>query len=115
VLLTSPYFEPTEQVTDPSRDWSEFEPWRVDILNQIYRTRALQDLGDVRIVDLNKYVSPGGQFTDTLDGVLIRDDGVHFTREGSAHISQWLAPQLRAIGLQNAQAESDSTVAAPTG
>ena len=96
VILTTPYFDPT--VThDPSREWPEFDPARVDVLNGIDRELARSSAGSVKLIDLNRYVSPAGKFTDTLDGVKIRDDGVHFTVEGSAYIAKWLAPRLRAF------------------
>ena len=41
-------------------------------------------------------MSPRGKYTDSIDGVQVRDDGVHFTRDGSVLVDKWLAPQLEA-------------------
>jgi peptidoglycan/LPS O-acetylase OafA/YrhL len=108
VLLTSPYF--SGEVHDPTRNWTEFQPYRVDVLNGIFREVVADSGGAVKLVDLNAYVSPGGKYTSYLDGVKIRDDGVHFTFEGSAFISKWLAPQLRAIALQHPRSEIERRV-----
>jgi peptidoglycan/LPS O-acetylase OafA/YrhL len=103
VLLTSPYF--SGQVHDPTRAWPEFEPSRVDVLNGIFRELAADSGGEVKLIDLNAYVSPDGKYTSYLDGVRIRDDGVHSTYAGSALVSKWLSPQLRAIGLDHPRRE----------
>jgi hypothetical protein len=53
--------------------------------------------GRYRIVDLNKFVSPQGRFTDELDGQVIRGDGVHFNTAGSNLVVSWLTPQLQEV------------------
>jgi lysophospholipase L1-like esterase len=108
VLVTSPYFDKSWH--DPTQEWPEFAPARVDALNAAIRQVAAASGGAIKLIDLNAYVSPGGRFTDTLDGVHIRDDGVHFTIEGAAYVSKWLAPQLRAIGLEHPRDELERRV-----
>ncbi len=42
-------------------------------------------------------MSPEGKFADSLDGVQIRGDGVHFTHDGAILVDQWLVPQLEEV------------------
>src|SRR5262249_14875075 len=74
VVLTTPYFSRTEVVGQPGRSWPEYQPWRVDRLNSLFREFLENHPGRYRLIDLNKFVSPGGHYTDTLDGVDLRVD-----------------------------------------
>jgi peptidoglycan/LPS O-acetylase OafA/YrhL len=97
VILTTPFFSRPELVGQTGHDWPEYDPWRVDRINALYRDFLVAHPGRYTLIDLNEYVSPKGKFTDTLNGVLIRDDGVHFTADGATYVSRWLAPQLEAV------------------
>jgi peptidoglycan/LPS O-acetylase OafA/YrhL len=96
VVLTTPFFTHPEQVGQSS-DFPEYDTWRVDRINSLYRDFLAQNPGRYTLIDLNAFVSENGRFTDTKDGVQIRGDGVHFTEAGSLMVDQWLAPQLEAI------------------
>jgi hypothetical protein len=98
VVLTTPFFERPELVTETGREWPEYAPWRVDRINALYRDFSIAHPGRFTLLDLNRFVSPGGKFTDELNGVKIRGDGVHFTMEGAVMVDRWLAPQLVAVG-----------------
>jgi lysophospholipase L1-like esterase len=102
VILTTPFFSRPELVGQTGHDWPEYQPWRVDRVNALYRDFLVAHPGRYTLLDLNRYVSPNGKFTDTLNGVLIRDDGVHFTPDGATYVSRWLAPQLETIAQQPA-------------
>jgi hypothetical protein len=97
VVLTTPFFSRPELVGQTGREWPEYDPWRVDRINSLFRDFLANHPGRYRLVDLNQFVSPQGRFTDELNGQLIRDDGVHFTRAGALMVVQWLAPQLAQI------------------
>jgi peptidoglycan/LPS O-acetylase OafA/YrhL len=97
VVLTTPFFSRPELVGQTGRDWPEYEPWRVDRINSLYRDFLVNHPGRYRMIDLNKFVSPQGRFTDELNGQVIRGDGVHFTDPGALMVADWLAPQLRDI------------------
>jgi peptidoglycan/LPS O-acetylase OafA/YrhL len=97
VILTTPFFSRPELVGQTGHDWPEYDPWRVDRINALYRDFLVAHPGRYTLIDLNEYVSPKGKFTDTLNGVYIRDDGVHFTADGATYVSRWLAPQLEAV------------------
>ncbi|MFI5053280.1 MAG: acyltransferase family protein, partial [Acidimicrobiia bacterium] len=97
VVLTSPFFSRPELVGQTGREWPEYDPWRVDRINALYRDFAVAHPGRFTIVDLNRFVSAHGKYAADLNGVQIRDDGVHFSHDGAVMVDQWLAPQLTAI------------------
>jgi peptidoglycan/LPS O-acetylase OafA/YrhL len=97
VVLTTPFFSRPELAIQTGREWPEYEPWRVDRINSLYRDFLANHPGRYRMLDLNKFVSPQGKFTDELDGQVVRGDGVHFTKAGSLMVVNWLTPQLKDI------------------
>jgi peptidoglycan/LPS O-acetylase OafA/YrhL len=97
VVLTTPFFSRPELVGQTGHSWPEYDPWRIDRINGLYRDFVDAHPGQYTIIDLNKYVSPQGKFTDTMNGIKIRGDGVHFTHDGSVMVDRWLAPQLSEI------------------
>jgi peptidoglycan/LPS O-acetylase OafA/YrhL len=99
VLLTVPYFSRPE--ADTAAIWTEFQPWRVDHINALYRQWVRDNPDRGTLIDLNRWVSPGGQFADIIDGIQVRGDGVHFTAAGAVWVSEWLNPQLERIGLRH--------------
>jgi hypothetical protein len=99
VLLTVPYFSRPE--ADTATIWTEFQPWRVDHLNALYRQWVRDNPDRAALIDLNRRVSPGQQFADVIDGIQVRGDGVHFTAAGAVWVSEWLNPQLERIGLRH--------------
>lgn len=93
VVLTVPYFQRPE--LDTQQIWTEYQPWRVDHVNDLLRRWSKEHPRRATLIDLNHFVSPRGEFTDVIDGVVVRGDGVHFTAEGAALVAKWLAPQIR--------------------
>jgi hypothetical protein len=99
VMLTAPYFSRPELTTpDPVR-WIEYDPSRIDVINNLFRSWMSENRGRATLLDLNRFVSPGGHFTDSIDGINIRDDGVHFSPSGSDYVADWLGPRLRDVGV----------------
>ncbi len=94
VLVTAPYNHRPEVVGQPVR-WVEDDPARIDHWNALLR-RSVKDRNDpsVTVADLNDLVSPKGHFTNSLDGVTLRYDGVHFNPEAGQLVFRWLLPQL---------------------
>jgi peptidoglycan/LPS O-acetylase OafA/YrhL len=103
VVLTSPYFYRPELVGQTGHAWPEYDPSRVDHVNALFREFLVAHPDRFTLIDLHRYVSPGGKYTDTLNGVFLRDDGVHFTPEGSTYVSRWLVPQLEKLAPPRAQ------------
>jgi peptidoglycan/LPS O-acetylase OafA/YrhL len=94
VVLTTPFFSRPDLAIQTGRQWPEYEPWRVDRVNALYRDFLATHPGRYDLIDLNRFVSPQGKYTDTMNGQVIRDDGVHFSEAGAAMVTKWLAPQL---------------------
>jgi hypothetical protein len=97
VLLTTPFFSRPELPVETGREWPEYDPWRVDRINALYREFLANHPGRYDLIDLNRFVSPGGRYTDTLNGQVIRGDGVHFNKEGQLLVANWLTPQLKEV------------------
>jgi peptidoglycan/LPS O-acetylase OafA/YrhL len=93
VLLTAPYYRRGER-PDGGR-YPEDDPARVDRFNELVRAVAARHPG-VGVVDLNAALAPEGTFTKTINGVLVRYDGVHLSPAGARLIQPWLYRQLRA-------------------
>jgi hypothetical protein len=49
------------------------------------------------ISDLNGVLTPGNRYTDHVNGILTRDDGVHITAPGGRIVGQALLPAI--VGL----------------
>ena len=59
----------------------------------------------VYVYDLNRVVSPGGQYAASEDGVNLRcGDGVHFSPSGGMFVGAQLLPDLAALGQAHAAA-----------
>ncbi|MDQ6852422.1 MAG: acyltransferase family protein [Actinomycetota bacterium] len=96
VLVTSPYFDRANAVLHTAIERTPFAPSRVDHWNDLLRTVASHHPDTVTLIDLHSYQSPGGKYTDTLAGIRMTDDGVHYTDAGADLVARWLVPQLRA-------------------
>ncbi len=106
MILTTPFFYRPELVGQTGHDWPEYEPWRVDRINALYRDFLVAHPGRYTLIDLNQYISPGGKYAESIDGIRVRDDGVHFTLDGAIWVSKWLAPQLEAVAQLPTAAET---------
>jgi hypothetical protein len=97
VLLTSPDFDlPFEQ--PDGQALPENDPTRVDELNRLLRAVAAGD-PDVTVVDLHRFLDPGGRFTPTLDGIALRwSDGIHVTVPGGQWLQARILPPVAALG-----------------
>ena len=97
VILTTPFFHKPELVGATGQGPPQFDAWRVDRVNALYRDFLVAHPGRYTLVDLNRFVSPGGKYAESIDGIRIRGDGVHFTFDGAVYVSNWLAPQLEQV------------------
>ena len=68
---------------------------RITILNDLYRQFAAEHPEKVTLVDLNGFACPEGTYTDlVVDGVKMREDGIHFTPKSSYVVARWLVPRI---------------------
>ena len=95
VLMTAPYFDTGEQ--PDGRPWDEDDPARVDVLNRIITQVAAAHRSTVSLVPLNHELDPGGHFTWTIDGKVVRlSDGVHTTPAAGTYLAPVVLPVLAA-------------------
>lgn len=102
-LLTWPYprAKPWTQADDGGAAAEQNAHWRLDDLNRLYQELAAQDPDQVTLIDLNSFACPEGRFTNlVIDGVKMREDGVHFTPESSTIVANWLAPRIAAVAIE---------------
>jgi peptidoglycan/LPS O-acetylase OafA/YrhL len=101
VLLTSPYFERNDGVS--ATEWTENDRSRIDHFNDLQRQVAArpENAGKVDVVDLGHYLCPTANdpCREQMNGVTIRDDGVHYGEDGARIVANWLTPQLRQLAL----------------
>lgn len=72
-------------------------PERVACTNQILSDVA-DDTPGVTVIDLASYICPPGEPCKTeIDGVDLREDGLHFQGAGARAVNNWLIPQVTAI------------------
>jgi peptidoglycan/LPS O-acetylase OafA/YrhL len=77
-------------------------PERVACSNQVLRDLA-DDTPGVAVVDLASYICPPGRDCLTeIDGVDLREDGLHFQGDGARAVNNWLIPQVTAIAASAA-------------
>jgi len=91
VVATEPYNRGPEQA-DGSL-YPEDNPARVTTWNRLLRAVVAAHPG-TQVLDLNRKLCPNGTFTWTVDGVQVRDDGVHLTPEGVRWLWPWLVREL---------------------
>ncbi|MBV8462787.1 MAG: hypothetical protein JO368_05810 [Acidimicrobiales bacterium] len=99
VLLTMPYVDPTDRQPD-GLPWSENLPSRVRAYNALVWQVARAHPGEVRVIDLNRMLSPGGTYTATFDGVDVRYDGIHISQAGGQLLQSRILPEVARIGLE---------------
>lgn len=89
-VLTAPYYRGAER--PDGGHWPENDPLRVDRFNDIVREVAARH-PEVLLVDLGRRTNPSGRFTATIDGIRMRQDGVHYTVQACGWFAPWLVPQ----------------------
>ncbi|BBX98838.1 acyltransferase family protein [Mycobacterium lacus] len=74
--------------------YPEDQPDRVNQWNTMLRN-AVSQHPNVGIIDLNKKLCPDGVYTAKVDGIKVRNDGVHLTPEGVKWLTPWLEESVR--------------------
>lgn len=93
VLFTSPYYK---RGTPPGGGlFPEDDPARVDIVNE--RMRRVAARWNVPVIDVGARLSAHGGYTRDVDGIRVRSDGVHLTRQAGSVLAPWLFPQLQLV------------------
>jgi hypothetical protein len=69
---------------------------RIAWLNNVVKSYVARHQPTTALIDLHGYLCASG-YTNTLDGVQLRTDGVHFSKSGARVVWAWLGPQLTAV------------------
>lgn len=93
VVFTTPYYR--RGIPPGGGLYPEDDPARVDTMNAILRRVAERHAAAV--IDVGGRLSPGGTYTRDVDGIRVRSDGVHLTRQAGDVLGPWLFPQLDVI------------------
>jgi hypothetical protein len=101
-VTTAPYFLRGER--PDGGQWPEDDPARVQRFNEIIRTVAARHPEQVAVLDLNGQTSRGQHYTPKIDGISLRFDGVHFSPEGAAWLSNWFFGALLEMAPRQAGA-----------
>lgn len=92
VVVTTASYNRRAERADGSL-YPEDRPQRVDDWNELLRSVAA-DRKNVTVLDLNKKLNPGGYYTNRVDGIRLRGDGVHPTPEAVEWLAPWLTDAL---------------------
>ncbi len=92
VVTTTPYNRRGEK-PDGSL-YPEDEPDRVDAWNALLR-RVVGSRKNASVLDLNEKLCPDGYYTNRVDGIKMRMDGLHPTPEAVKWLTPWLTDALR--------------------
>lgn len=91
VVTTEPYNRRGERA-DGSL-YPEDQPIRADRWNTLLRS-VIGMRPNVTVLDLNKKLGPNGYYTNKVDGIKMRMDGVHPTPEAVKWLTPWLTDAL---------------------
>jgi hypothetical protein len=90
-LFSAPYYR--RGLTASGGLFPEDDPARVDAVNALLRAVAARR--GVTVVEVGAFLSPEGRYTADVDGMKVRSDGVHLTRQTGDLLAPWLFPQLQ--------------------
>ncbi|KUI39328.1 hypothetical protein AU194_18240 [Mycobacterium sp. GA-2829] len=93
VVTTAPYNRRAEQADGTL--YPEDDPDRADAWNELLR-EVIATRRNVTVLDFNKKLSPRGYYTNWVEGIQMRDDGVHPTKEAVEWLTPWLTEALAA-------------------
>ncbi|HET9728179.1 MAG TPA: acyltransferase family protein, partial [Acidimicrobiia bacterium] len=94
VVLTTPYYRLGWPMRIDMQRSAFNQPW-IDRYNSLIRDVVTQRHDGTRVIDLNRYVDPGGTWTKTIGSVTVRRfDLMHFSPAGADYVAKWLVPQL---------------------
>jgi peptidoglycan/LPS O-acetylase OafA/YrhL len=117
VFLTSPYFERNDGVS--ATEWTVNDRSRVDHFNELLRDLAAkpENAGKVQLLDLGHWLCPGPSdpCQDQINGVTVRDDGLHYGEDGARAVARWLTPQFRQLALQHTDPAAAAASTSSTG
>jgi len=94
-ILTAPCNQRAEAITGVEPPENDGD--RVAHLNRLFQAGADRHPGTATSIDLHELVCPDRRYLSSLDGVALRQDGVHFTLHGAERLRALLYPRLGAL------------------
>ena len=73
------------------------DPERTAALNDLAREFVADSDADIRFLDIRELTCPDGEYVETIDGVQLHRDGVHYTDEAIPLVWEWLVDELEKI------------------
>ena len=89
-VFTTPYYR--RGIPPGGGLYPEDDPARVDVMNAILRRVA--ERHGAAVIDVGARLSPGGAYTRDVDGIRVRSDGVHLTRQAGDVLAPLVFPEL---------------------
>jgi peptidoglycan/LPS O-acetylase OafA/YrhL len=106
VVLTLPYITQTTEAPDGT-PWDINQPRRTDQYNAVVRRTVARYSKVASVVDLNRLLDPRGTYTNTIDGVPVRDDdNEHISLYGGMLLRPKILPGLVQLGLPHLRART---------
>ncbi len=100
VLFTMPYMDPSVEAADGT-PFSENDPARATVFNQLLKSVASRRSSQVTVVDLNRILDPGGRYQAVVDGLTVRtSDGIHITEPAGQWLQPRILPTVAKVGLE---------------
>jgi peptidoglycan/LPS O-acetylase OafA/YrhL len=109
LFLESPHPLQSDSLWETNPEWAQDQSWRTQHFNELLRSVAGTEQGTTSTIDLVPFVCPQDPCPASVDGLVYRGDGVHWTSEGAAALARWLDPQVRVIGDRQRGLEADNT------
>ncbi len=91
------YQQPSFVVGDTDIAPDRNDPARARAVNDVLDTFAAAHPDRVHLADVPGLLCPSGTFQEEVDGIRMRDDGVHYTQAGTARFWEWMLPQLQRL------------------
>jgi hypothetical protein len=113
VLFTTPAFAPRE--APDGTQYPETKVERVVQFNKLLRAAAARHPGVATVINLAGVLTPGNRYTDRVNGIVTRDDGVHITAEGGRLVGQATLPQIVELVRATRTEPPVATPSAPPG
>src|SRR6266545_4552306 len=96
-FLNVPCFHQPETGLDRALAETRNDPARGAWMNGVLARFVAAHADKAVLLDIKRFLCPNGGYVDRLQGVKVRYDGVHFSKDGAKLAWQWLGPQLRRL------------------
>jgi hypothetical protein len=96
LFLTSPTLLRDDSAASP--EWTAEEVWRVDHFNELLRTVVARHPDRSGVIELGSHLCPAlASCTTSIDGVIVRPDGMHYEKPGASKVAPWIAQEVRRL------------------